>query len=162
MHHYGLHYGKHCISSSLHLRCWSEFFLFFPFSLLRCRPQYIVGLFRFFGSCSIARFPKWHGRITTGCEKPLQIPIVLPSLCFRGNSLLPSGRPSSLSSSHFPLMGFSSVLFPFHFRFFSFFFQYCFSFCSQRLYFLGGVTFSYSNLIVSPRFLFLLLAFSRT
>lgn len=29
---------------------------------------------------------------------------------FRGNSLLPSGRPSSLGSSLFPLMGFSSVL----------------------------------------------------
>ena len=51
----------------------------------------------------------WDGKT------PLQIPIVLPSLCFRGNSLLPSGRPSSLSSSHFPLMG--SVLFPSHFLF---------------------------------------------
>lgn len=62
---------------------------------------------------------KWHGRIMMGSEKPLQIPIVLPSLCFRGNSLLPSGRPSSLSSSHFPLMGFSSVLFPSNFLFLS-------------------------------------------
>lgn len=92
----------------------------------RSRLLYIVSLFRswlqFCRSVS-----KWHGRIMMGCETPLQIPIVLPSLCFRGNSLLPSGRPSSLSSSHFHLMAFSSVLFSSHFCFF----RYCFSFFAK-------------------------------
>lgn len=52
-----------------------------------------------------------------GCGTPLQIPIVLPSPCFRGNSLLPSGRPSSLSSSHFPFNGFLLCPFPISFSF---------------------------------------------
>lgn len=90
-----------------------------------------------------------------GCETPLQIPIVLPSLCFRGNSLLPSGRPSSLNSSHFPLMGFSHVLLPSHFLFLSVLFLFLFS---QKCFF----TFLCSNLILSPVFNLLTVAFSYT
>lgn len=78
-----------------------------------CPCSFLFFFLLLFGcSCSVS---KWHGRIMMGCETPLQIPIVLPSLCFRGNSLPPSGRPSSLSSSHFPLMGFSTVFLPSHF-----------------------------------------------
>lgn len=43
---------------------------------------------------------KWHGHVMMGCKTPLQILIVLPSLCFWGNSLLPSGSGFSLSSSN--------------------------------------------------------------
>ena len=84
-----------------------------------------------------------------GMQKTLQIPIVLPSLCFLGNSLLPSGRPSSLSSSHFPLMGFSSVLFTSHFVFLSVLFLCLFS----KAFFSTLIWFS---------LLFLALAFSHT
>lgn len=53
-----------------------------------------------FNSQSFIAVFKWRGCIMMGCETPLQILIVLPSLCFCGNSLLPSGGPSSPGSSN--------------------------------------------------------------
>ena len=90
------------------------------------------------------------------CETALQIPIVLPSLRFRGNSLLPSGRPSSLSSSHFSLMGLSSVLLLSHFLFLSVLFCFLFSQTSFLYSFLCSIV------ILSPVLSFLTAAFSCT
>lgn len=79
------------------------------------------------GCSFVAPFPNGTAVLWWDAKHHSKSPIVLPSLCFRGNSLLPSGRPSSLSSSHFHLMAFSSVLFSSHFCFF----RYCFSFFAK-------------------------------